>query len=549
MSNYFALHDEIASATTTVDIDAAIKCLNEGGSPEEASTLCPAGGPVVWHDLNGLAHVVDEDSHSITIASTGRGKTRRFVFPTVMSDILSGTNIVVNDMKGEIYGAMRSILNLAGYTTYVLDLRNPRLSPHRYNPLTLAWDEWHSGNDDAAFLRLRSFGHALFDGQRKNGIDPFWPDSCTDYFVGLTLGALEAGITREAFTLESVAAMDLRGERRVVGGASESFLERMFGFFPMTSIALQNVSGTLYAADKTRQSIHATFRQPIALYAGQRGLMDALCRSDFTVHDLARERTALFVISPDETHSLGPIVVGILNQIMTGLITHAQNEYGGTLPHRVDFIIDEMGNLPTKVPDLEALVSAARSRNIRFHFVLQSAEQLANVYGDSLQTVILDNCDTLVFMGSRGLSFLHYISDLAGMVKLETGEERPLLSIDKLQRLEKRSDETEALVFLSSLRPFVAPLRDIGCYEQPKVCSSKPITKTPVSHEVFDITRVRRSDIITPGSNVGHDGQPYTSAAAADAQKTGEKPTDDEIRQELERKFYELFGSQDESDE
>lgn len=536
MRSYFATDDEVESATCRVRISDAIRCLNRGGSSEEASLLCPAGGPVIKCDVGGVSHVINSDSHSIAFASTGCGKTRRYVFPTVMTDILSDTNVVVNDMKDEILAASEDLLRLKGYTTYVLDLRDPRRSPDRYNPLLLAWDEWHAGDEDAAFRRLRNFGSSIFAGQRVSGADPFWPDSSTDYFVGLTAGALEVGVSRDAFTLETVAAMDLVGERTATDGCGRSYLERMFSFFPATSIAMQSISGTLNAPERTRQSIRSTFRQPITLYVSQRGLMDVLCRSDFSVEDLARERRALFIISPDETHSLGPIVVGILNQIMSGLITHAQEKHDGVLPHRVDFIIDEMGNLPSRVPDLEALVSAARSRNIRFHLVLQSIDQLSNVYGQELKSVILDNCETLIFMGSRGLSFLCYISDLAGTVKLESGEERPLLSVDKLQRLEKRDTETEALVFHSNLRPYVAVLKDYGQYVRPKEVDKTETTKTAVRHEVFDITSVRRSDV------VGLDDDEIDKR-----EEGGEAHFDDDesydLQAELEKKFDELFAS------
>lgn len=497
MSRYFASTDEICGATTAIDIDAAIRCLNEGGSPDEARKYCPAGGPVVFCGRDGSVQVVGNDSHSITFASTGRGKTRRYVYPTVMSDILSGTNIVVNDMKGEIYETTRDLLHAAGYTVYVLDLRNPRQSPNRFNPLDLAWLDWHSGNDDSAFMRLRSFGSSVFSPMNTEKVDPYWANSATDYFVGITLGMLEAGVSREAFTLESVAKVDLVGDKNAGG---QSYLERMFSFFPSTSVALQSASGTIGAPDKTRHSIISVFRQPMSLYSGQRGLMDILCRSDFSVKDLAENRRAFFIISPDETHSLGPIVVGILNQIMSGLITYAQSSHGGALPNRVDFILDEMGNLPAKIPDLEALVSASRSRNMRFHFVLQSADQLSNVYGEELKNVILDNCDTWVFMGSRGLSFLQYISDLAGTVSLESGEKRPLLSVDKLQHLETRKTESEALVLVSSLRPYVAALRDVGQYAMVSCAAAGPEPRKTIRHEVFDVTSVIQGDITSPPS-------------------------------------------------
>ena len=494
MIRHFASTDEIFAATRPANINAGITCLNDGGKPGFVSRMfCPAGGPVVYCNNGRYEQVVDDDSHSITFASTGRGKTRRFIYPTVMSDILAGTSIVVNDMKGEIYETTKHLLALAGYTTYVLDLRDPGNSPHRYNPLTYAWDEWHKDHFDAAFMSLRSFALSLIPPGRDD--EPFWEDTARDYFVGLALGMLEVGVERDAFTLESLARMDLEGEELVADPLNsrdhrKTVINDFFDGFPSTSVARQSVSGTINMHPAGRLSVLGIFRQPMALYAGQQGLMDVMCRSDFTARDLARERQALFVISPDETHAIGPVVVGILNQLMSGLITHAQQRYKGKLPHRVDFILDEMGNLPARIPDLEALVSAARSRNIRFHFVLQSAEQLTNVYGKELREVILDNCDTWVFMGSRGLPFLRLISELAGTVRLETGEERPLLSVDKLQHLETRDTETEALVFMASLRPYVAALKDIGCYNPVREAAAGLPAHKWVSHKLFRIKAV-----------------------------------------------------------
>lgn len=521
----------IRQATVRVDIDGALRVLNEDGSPEEASRLCSAGGPVVYCNEDGSVQVVDADSHSITFASTGKGKTRRFVYPTVFADILAGTNIVVNDMKGEIYETTKDLLERAGYEVFILDLREPHKSPHRYNPLAVAWDEWHAGNEDAAFMYLRNFAHCVFDHMNEHTVDIFWANSAINYFVGLTLGMLEMGVSREAFTLESVAAMDINGDGEQ--GRSTS-LARAFEFLPKGSLALQNISGTLYAPERTRSSILSTFRVPMSLYSGLRGLMDVLCRSDFSAADFAEARRALFVISPDETHSLGPVVVGILNQLMSGLITLAQRSHGGRLPHRVDFILDEMGNLPARIPDMEALVSAARSRNMRFHFVLQSAEQLTNVYGEQLKDVILDNCDTWVFMGSRGLSFLRYVSELAGTVRLSSGEERPLLTIDKLQHLESRSTETEALVFLSSLRPYVAALKDIGQYEAPAPTALARHVHREVVHEVYDVVYFALHGELRPA-----EGQEEFTGGVEEEELVDK----DALQRELEKKFDELFGS------
>lgn len=488
MQRHFASNDEILGVTTTIDINGAIRALNDGASWEEAKRLCPVGGPVVHCNADGTVQVIDDDSHSVTFASTGRGKTRRFIYPTLYADICSGTNIVVNDMKGEIYATCRGLLDLAGYTTYVLDLRDTSKSPHRYNPLGIAWDEWHQGKHDSAFVYLRNFALSMFDALATNTTDAFWPNSAVDYFMGLSLGLLEAGCSRDEFTIESVARMDRMGNEKSSGfGRNDTKLKAFFERFDADSLALQNASGTIYAPNDTKASILSVFRSPMALYAGQRDLMDTLARSDFDAEELTHERRALFVISPDETHAFGPVVVGILNQLMSAMISVAQRSYGGVLPNRVDFVLDEMGNLPSRIPDMEALVSAARSRNMRFHFVLQSAAQLGNVYGNDLKEVILDNCDTWVYMGSRGLDFLKRISDLTGEVQLESGRVRPLLSVEKLQHLETRATETETLVFVSSLKPYVTPLKDVSRYTTPLVTHEEPPVKEAIERTVFDL--------------------------------------------------------------
>ena len=483
--NYFATEEEIRGKTVTADIDGAIRILNETGDIEAARALCPAGGPVVHCNSDGTVQVIDDDAHSVTFASTGKGKTRRFVYPTVFSDILSGTNIVVNDMKGEIYATTRDLLELMGYTTYVLDLRDPANTPSRYNPMTIALDEWRAGNPDGAFFYLRNLGLSIFDKLSSKTDDAFWTSSALDYFMGLSLGLLEADVSRSAFTLESVARLDREGSVRVRG--MDPQMKKFFKSLPEGSLADQSASGTYDAPNDTRASILSVFRSPMALYSGQRGLMDALGSSDFDANELTLPKRALFVISPDETHSFGPVVIGILNQIMSSMISIAQRQHGGVLPNRVDFILDEMGNLPARIPDIEALISASRSRNMRFHFILQSAAQLENVYGTQVKDVILDNCDTWLYMGSRGLGFLKEISALAGTVQLASGESRPLFSVEKLQRLETRDTETETLVFVSSLKPYVSALRDIGQYARPSTQPRRPLSRSTATRETFSL--------------------------------------------------------------
>ena len=90
------------------------------------------------------------------------------------------------------------------------------------------------------------------------------------------------------------------------------------------------------------------------------------------------------------------------------MISVAQEKANGQLPVRVNFILDEFCNLPA-IPDMPAMISAARSRNMRFFLVAQSKHQLLRKYGEDADT-IKGNCDNWVFLTSKELDLLEEIS-------------------------------------------------------------------------------------------------------------------------------------------
>ena len=80
---------------------------------------------------------------------------------------------------------------------------------------------------------------------------------------------------------------------------------------------------------------------------------------------------------------------------------------------RVNFVLEEFCNMP-KLEDIVAMLTAARSRNIRFHIVIQSYSQMIDKYGENVSKTVMDNCGNLIYLHTREISFLEYISKLAG---------------------------------------------------------------------------------------------------------------------------------------
>ena len=70
---------------------------------------------------------------------------------------------------------------------------------------------------------------------------------------------------------------------------------------------------------------------------------------------------------------------------------------GGKLEYRTNFILDEFANMPP-LKDVDSMVTAARSRAIRFTFIIQNFAQLNDVYGEEVAQVIKGNCGNLIYL-------------------------------------------------------------------------------------------------------------------------------------------------------
>ena len=113
------------------------------------------------------------------------------------------------------------------------------------------------------------------------------------------------------------------------------------------------------------------------------------------------------MIVQDEKKTLHPLATIFIKQCYETLIDVAQ-ESGGKLPFRTNYILDEFANMPP-LKDVTTMVTAARSRNIRFTFIIQNFAQLYEVYGKENGETIKGNCGNIVYLISTELSALEEI--------------------------------------------------------------------------------------------------------------------------------------------
>jgi type IV secretion system protein VirD4 len=400
---------------------------------------------------NGKDIYVDNgESHTLVIGSTGCGKTECLVKPMVNLLARRGESMIITDPKGELYSYSVDNLRKKGYKIIVLNFRDPQ-EGNAWNPLTLPYQYYKAGNIDKATELLDDVALNILYDKSEGGDSIFWQKSASDYFSGLALGLFMDAKEKEV-NLNSINYMSTVGEERYATG---TYAKEYFTMKGESSNAYVFASNTINAPSDTKGGILSTFRQKIRLFSSRENLSEMLSYSDFDMRDIGKGKTAVFMIIHDEKKTYHSLMTIFIKQCYETLIDVAQSN-GGKLPQRTNFILDEFANMPP-LKDVDAMISAARSRDIRFTFIIQNFAQLNEVYGEQIAEVIKGNCGNLIYLISTELKALEEISKMCGEVKSKEKDKTastPLVTVSDLQKLKL----FQAIIIKLRMNPFKTQL-------------------------------------------------------------------------------------------
>lgn len=399
----------------------------------EASALKSeyAGVPLI---SNGTELWVDDGSyHTLVIGATGSGKTQDTILPTIKVLAKKGESVVVTDPKGEIYEKAGGLLKKNGYNIILLNFRSPQ-NGNTWNPLELPYRLYKSGNQDKAIELLDDLAlNILYDESSANN-DPFWEKTAADYFSGIALAMFE-DTTEDKININSINMTATVGEDKFGGS---TYIKEYFNMKDPASAAYVNASGTVMAPSETKGGIISVFKQKVKLFASRENLSEMLSYSDFQLDSIGKQPTALFIIIQDEKKTLHSLATILIKQIYETLIDVAQSN-GGALPVRTNFLLDEFANMPP-LKDVTTMITAARSRQIRFTMIIQNFAQLNKVYGKDDAETIKGNCGNIIYLISTELAALEEISKLCGEKKSKKDDKTastPLVTVSDLQRMKQ----------------------------------------------------------------------------------------------------------------
>ena len=453
---------------------------------------------------NDVEIITTSQLHALIIGTTGSGKTTGFVDQniSVLAKSVGKPSLVISDPKKELYEKHAKHLEKEGYKISVLDLREP-YSSARWNPMNVLIRRirlvkelenncenrdgkyYGAGEVFLSYRDARTRVQELKDEIYENAMDlvytlcpvqnrdqPTWEEGARNLIFGLVLAfcedCIKGKIDEKQLLLFNIYHNITKYCSEDTTQLREYLLEGRDEFSKVRGL----VNTVLITSDKTLTSYLSEVNSYMQQLSDD-GILSLTSENDLDIVNMDEEPNAVFIIVPDERFTRHRFVTLFITQMYKELVEKAnlnlrrKQKDTAILKRNTYFILDEFGNLP-KFENIEGMVTVARSRGIRFLFVLQSFSQLTAKYGKDIGDIIKTNCNVKIFIGSDDSETRKEFSELCGQKKIKnfsvntnaenpassnTGaSNQPLITVGMLERL-NGDEKGDAIVSVRGYEP------------------------------------------------------------------------------------------------
>lgn len=426
--------------------------------------LPKAQGLVVgWRRTGGkIDALIDSgDIHCLMIGAAGVGKTAHFLYPNIEYACASGMSFLTTDTKGDLFRNYAGIAEkYYGYQTSILDLRNPTRSEgnniltlvNKYMDIYLEEPENLQAKAKAEkYAKITAKTIICSDGSSAGnyGQNAYFYDAAEGLLTSVILLVAEYCPPPKRHIVSVFKLIqDMMAPSPV---KNRSLFQILMDKLPENHKAKWFAGAALNSGDQAMASVLSTAMSRLNAFLDSE-MEQILCfDSTMDTESFCTKKSAIFLVLPEEDNTKYFMVSLFLQQLYREMLMIA-DEHGGKLPNRVMLFADEIGTIP-KVESMEMMFSAGRSRRISMVPIIQSFAQLEKNYGKEGSSIIIDNCQDILFGGfapnsesaeilSKALGNRTVLGGSVSRGKHDPSQSlqmmgRPLMSPDELKTLPK----------------------------------------------------------------------------------------------------------------
>lgn len=413
-------------------------------------------------------------THVFGIGSTRSGKSRRIIMNSVNILSLAGESIVATDPKGELFNMNKVDLENKGYEIIKINLRDANDS-NQWNPLENIRVKWTEGDYDEAVRMANSIAEII--APPSSG-DPIWRNGEISILKASILFVVKMAKKEEVhlasvFNLLSLYGKPIETEKGIQPPRLMVELENLDKTDDENRIIINSFGVALTAPMHMRASFIASALTDLQVFADL-GISKLTCESDHDLNKIGNVKTAVFIIIPDEDKARYKLATMYISETYKALSDEAYKN-GGKLPVRVNYILDEFGNLP-RIPNFETLMTVSAGKNIRFNIFVQSTTQVSALYGKDNMSTITGNCMVWIYLITKDLPTAELLSKMMGDYTTKTTSskigEKSGVEEDSGKSLIRRAmllpeeilkfPEDKGLVFVGRQSPIITNVKDFS---------------------------------------------------------------------------------------
>ena len=415
-------------------------------------------------EKDGVYYIEPDTFNTMIVGATRSGKDECFVLPSMrlMANSKAKPSIIANDMKGEMLEQTYTEFVRNGYKVLVLDLIDTDHSLH-WDPLFIIKSEYISARESDGDLSdtsklVESYAHCLTDDEKSEAV---WTDSSRSLLCAMIYYFLDRGYEMNKMQLVNMFSIynfflefgtyntvitEANGQKRMANA-----LDELFSKLPTGSLAKLAYTTSKFSEGETRSSIFTVLSSKLAIFGTDMGIQKITAFNDIDFNDLTNEERPciIYLVTPHEEKSRHIIASIFIDQCYMMLAKNARNQPNGKYKRRIEFFLNEFGQMPL-IHELSQKLNVCAGCNILFNLFLQDLGQLKRYKneedsisgGCGIQIYInsLSNKTNKYFsegLGNKTVDYLTFSGDVYGFLNHqgERVDGKALLDASQLSRL------------------------------------------------------------------------------------------------------------------